>query len=95
MSDLKTLSEQLGAEYCNATHMDIKSKYQSIGRETAIALYDSGWWKNKTPREIAAFQLFTEELTCPFGVFHKAVEEALCRPVFTARICPKPRRPRR
>ena len=36
-----------------------------------------------TAREIAEFQLFTEQLCLPFTVFHKALEEALGRPVWT------------
>lgn len=60
-----------------------KYTQQSIGREKAIALAKSEWWKEKTPREIAKFQLFTTELSMPFGVFHEAMESALGRPVFT------------
>lgn len=55
----------------------------SIGKEKAIELYKSGWWKGKTDREIARFQLFTGELCCPFDIFHKAIEASLGRPVFT------------
>ena len=55
----------------------------SIGKDKAIALYDSNWWEGKTHREIAEFQLFTKELCCPFDVFHEAVEKSLGRPVFT------------
>ena len=55
----------------------------SIGKEKAIELYDSNWWKEKSYQEIAEFQLFTAELSCPFDVFHEAVEKSLGRPVFT------------
>ena len=55
----------------------------SIGKEAAIELSKTEWWKTKTHREIAKFQLFTVELCCPFPVFHKAVEESLGRDVFT------------
>ena len=55
----------------------------SIGKPAAIALGKSDWWKTKTAREIAGFQLFTEELCCPFDVFHKSVEESLERSVWT------------
>lgn len=58
-------------------------KRQSIGKEKAIALYNSGWWEDKTAREIVKFQLFTDELAIPFDLFHKALEEALGRPVWT------------
>lgn len=56
---------------------------RSIGRDAAIALYQTEWWKEKTSREIAGIQLFTEELCCPFDVFHEAVEKALGRSVWT------------
>ena len=55
----------------------------SIGKEKAIELYETEWWKEKSYREIAEFQLFTAELCCPFDVFHEAVEKSLGRPVFT------------
>ena len=54
----------------------------SIGKEKAIELCDSNWWKEKSYREIAELQLFTAELCCPFDVFHEAVEKSLGRPVF-------------
>jgi hypothetical protein len=57
--------------------------YQSIGKEKAIELAKTEWWKDKTPREIAKFQHFTEELCCPFTVFHEALEKTLGRPVWT------------
>ena len=55
----------------------------SIGKEKAIELSLTEWWKEKSYREIAEFQLFTTELSCPFDVFHEAVEKSLGRPVFT------------
>ena len=55
----------------------------SIGKEKAIKLSLTEWWKEKSYREIAEFQLFTAELCCPFDVFHEAVEKSLGRPVFT------------
>ena len=55
----------------------------SIGYEAAIALSETGWWKGLSHHEIAERQLFTEELCCPFAVFHEAVEGALGRPVWT------------
>ncbi len=60
------------------------SKYQhSIGSERAIAIAKTRWWEGKTPRQIAAVALFTEELCCDFHVLHEAVEKSLGRPVFT------------
>lgn len=55
----------------------------SVGKERAIELYDSGWWKGKSPEEICDVQLFTAELCMPFGEFQKAMQEALGRPVWT------------
>lgn len=63
--------------------METKYKRQSIGKDKAIALFDSGWWKDKPAREIALFQFFTDELAVPFGVFHEAIEKTLGRPVWT------------
>jgi hypothetical protein len=59
------------------------SPKNSIGKEKAIQLSETEWWKEKSYREIAEFQLFTTELCCPFDVFHEAVEKSLGRPVFT------------
>jgi hypothetical protein len=58
------------------------SYQRPIGRERAIALNKSKWWLQRSPREIAKFQLFTAELCMPFSVFHRAVEEALGRQVW-------------
>lgn len=63
--------------------MSDKHEVISIGKEAAIALAETGWWKSRTHREIARKQLFTTELVCDFSVFHEAVEKALGRPVFT------------
>jgi len=52
-------------------------------KEEAIRLSKSGWWIGETDREVAEFQLKEPLLCCPFGVFHKAVEGALGRPVWT------------
>lgn len=49
----------------------------------AVALGNSGWWKDKTPRQIAMFQLFEDRLCMPFSDYHGAMEKALGRPVFT------------
>ena len=55
----------------------------SIGKDAAIALHDTRWWEGLEPREIARRQLFTDELCCPFPVFHEAVEKSLGRGVWT------------
>jgi hypothetical protein len=55
----------------------------NLTRKQAIALAESGWWKDLSARDITAFQLFEERLCMPFDVFHEAVEAALARPVYT------------
>lgn len=65
------------------SHNKTQCFLQSIGRDNAIALFDSGWWKDQTPTQIAEFQLFTVELCMPFDEFHMAVGKALKRPVWT------------
>lgn len=60
-----------------------KTPRVSIGAKAAIALADSNFWEGKTAREIAGFQLFTDELAMDFGLFHKSLEESLGRSVFT------------
>lgn len=62
---------------------ETKYKRQSIGKQKAIALFDSGWWKGKPAKEIATFQFFTDELCMPFDIFHEALEKAIGRPVWT------------
>lgn len=61
------------------------TKYQqvSIGRDVAIDLAKTEFWKEMTPRQIAEYQMQTEELCVPFDVFQEAVETTLGRPVFT------------
>ena len=59
------------------------NRMESIGKDNAIELADSEWWKERTHREIAGFQLFVKELCCPFDVFHEAVEKSLGRSVWT------------
>lgn len=63
--------------------LNLDGPNNSIGKEKAIKIYDSEWWKNKSHHEIAKVQLFLEELCCPFSIFHEAVEKTLNRPVFT------------
>lgn len=55
----------------------------SIGRERAIALAESEWWKGVAPRRICEFQLFTAELSMDFSAFHAALEACLKRPIWT------------
>jgi hypothetical protein len=49
----------------------------------AIAKAKTLWWKEKSAKEIVDFQLYEPLLCMDFSDFHKAVEEALGRPVFT------------
>ena len=58
------------------------SYQKSIGRPRAIVLFESQWWLTRSIREIAKFQLFTVELCLPFGIFHRALEEVLGRPIW-------------
>lgn len=52
-------------------------------KDEAIALAKTGWWRTKSPREIAEFQLREPRLCMDFSEYHEAVEKALGRPVFT------------
>lgn len=54
-----------------------------ITEEEALAKAKTEWWKRCTPREIALTQLEDNRLCMPFNLFHKAVEDALGRPVYT------------
>lgn len=56
---------------------------QQLTTEEAIALHDSGKWKEWTPHQLASFQMVQDKLCVPFGEFHKAMEIALGRPVWT------------
>jgi hypothetical protein len=52
-------------------------------RDEAIALAESGVWKEWTDQEIVVFQLYEEKLCMDFSRFHEAVEKVLGRPVWT------------
>ena len=53
--------------------------------EQAIALAETGWWKDRTPEDIVSFQLFIPDglLCMDFGDFQRAVEKCLGRPVYS------------
>ena len=55
----------------------------SMNKDQALALVATKWWEGKSARSICMFQLFEERLCMPFDLFHKAVEDALGRPVWT------------
>ncbi len=61
------------------------SKYEmvSIGRENAIKMAATGWWKGMDAKKVFEFQMRTKELCMDFGEFHRIVEAALGRPVWT------------
>ena len=52
-----------------------------LTKEEAAAYAATEWYKNKTAQEIVDFQLFEDRLCMPIDLFHKALEEALGRPV--------------
>jgi hypothetical protein len=52
-------------------------------KQEAVAFAKTEWWKGLGAREQVAFQLFEDRLCMPFDAFHKAIEEALGRPVYT------------
>ena len=56
---------------------------QQLTQEQAIALAQSGEWKDWTDEEIVKFQLFQDRLCMDFSRFHRAVEAVLGRPVYT------------
>jgi hypothetical protein len=69
----------------NQTTTPTIPKQNSLGQEQAIKLAETEteWWKTKTHREIAEFQMQTTELVWPFDIFHEAMEKTLQRPIFT------------
>ena len=56
---------------------------KQLTKEQAIAFAENKFYEGMTSRQIAEFQLNQEKLCMPFCVFHKAIEEALGRPVWT------------
>ena len=69
-----------------AEGIEHKSRLEDVDmtREQAIQFSESGWWKEKTPFEITALQLYEPALCLPnFSMFQEAVETSLGRPVFT------------
>lgn len=67
----------------NYTQAKTREEMATIGKDAAIALFETKWWEGKTPRQIAGFCLSVQELCCPFDVFHEAVEKSFGRPVWT------------
>lgn len=65
--------------------MSEKSKWaeKQLTTEQAIAMADSGVWKEWTAEQVVGFQLFQENLCMDFNHFHKCVQEVFGRRVFT------------
>ncbi len=59
------------------------TEVQSIGKDRAVAMYDTEWWLEEDYETQVQFQLFTEELCMPFDLFHKATEKVLGWSVWT------------
>ena len=53
-----------------------------LTEEQAITLCRSNWWVGINPIKVAQFQLSQDRLCLNFNAFHKALEQALGRPVF-------------
>lgn len=56
---------------------------KQLTKEQAIAFCDNKLYEDMTSRQIAEFQMEQDRLCMPFDVFHKAITEALGRPVYT------------
>lgn len=56
---------------------------EQVSREEAIEMAEQGRLKNFTYEEQARFQMFQDKLCMDFGDFHRAIEMALGRPVWT------------
>lgn len=56
---------------------------KQLTKEQAIAFCDNKCYEGMTARQITEFQLSQDRLCVPVDVFHKSIEEALGRPVFT------------
>ena len=56
---------------------------KQLTEQQAIAFYENKCYEGMTSRQIAEFQIGQDRLCVPFDVFHKAITEALGRPVYT------------
>lgn len=56
---------------------------KQLTKKQAIAFCENKLYEGMTSRQIAEFQMEQDRLCVPFDVFHKAITEALGRPVFT------------
>lgn len=55
-------------------------------KEQAIALAQTKWWEGLSAHDVVMFQLFESLLCMDFCTYHAALEEALCRTVWTHEI---------
>ena len=58
-------------------------KQQSIGKDEAIKLADTNWWRYLSPHQIVKKQVYTAELIMPFDIFQEAVGAVIGYPVST------------
>ena len=56
---------------------------QQLTQEQAIAMGESGVWKEWNAEQVVRFQMFQKCLCMDFGYFHKCVQEVLGRSVWT------------
>ena len=56
---------------------------KQLTEQQAIAFYENKCYEGMTSQQIAEFQIEQDRLCVPFDVFHKAITEALGRPVYT------------
>lgn len=56
---------------------------KQLTKKQAIAFIKNKCYEGWSARQIAQFQLAQDRLCFPFDVFHKSIEEALGRPVYT------------
>jgi hypothetical protein len=62
---------------------DIDKLHTKLTRDEAIELAGSEWWKGLPARDVALAQLQQDYLCMPFGEFHRVVEDAAGRAVFS------------
>ena len=58
-------------------------KQLSIGKDAAIQIGQSEWWKSMPAKQAVIFQFTVEELCMPFDVFQRLTGEVLGGSVFT------------
>ena len=56
---------------------------KQLSEQEAIKFYNSKVYDQWSLKKIARFQLFQDRMCVPFGLFHKAMEDLLGRPVYT------------